>query len=136
MNLLVDSSVWLRILSGRVSTKIVDYMADSETEHQFVSTGMVRLEVMVGARDWHEMLNLQLFFAGFPAEEPTTRTWDEAGRLSLRMKSKGYRLRAQDLLIASVALENDLTLLHADSDFECLAEHEGLKTESLLHLLE
>ena len=55
---------------------------------------------------------------------------------SMRMRTKGFNLRAQDLLIAGVALENDLTLLHADRDFEYLAQHEGLKTESLLHLLE
>jgi len=97
---------------------------------------MVRLEVMLGAQTWNELLDLQLMFSGLVEIAPRDVTWNEAGRLSMRMKGRGFHLRAQDLLIASVALENNLTLVHADRDFDCLAEHEGLKTESLLHLVE
>ena len=115
---------------------MVDHVSMRNTQDEVVTTGMVRLEVMIGAQTWNELLDLQLLFAGFAAVEPSERTWDEAGRLSLRMKGRGFTLRAQDLLIASVAMENNLTLVHADRDFEYLAEHEGLKTESLLHLVE
>jgi len=136
VNLLVDSSVWIRITGHNVSPRISDYFEATRAIHRLCSTGMVRLEVMLGAQSWNELLDLQLLFAGLAVFEPDARTWDDAGRLAHRMKSKGFHLLAQDLLIASVALENNLTLVHADRDFEPLAEHEGLKTESLLHLVE
>lgn len=136
MNLLVDSSVWVRITGRRMSLRFEENFEAARTRHRIYSTGMIRLEVMLGAESWNELLELQLLFSGFAEVEPRAGTWDEAGRLARRMKEKGFRLLAQDLLIASVALENNLTLVHADSDFESLAEHEGLKTESLLHLVE
>ena len=113
-----------------------DYLGAARTEHRICSTGMIRLEVMLGVESWNELLELQLLFSGFAEVEPRAGTWDEAGRLARRMRRMGFRLLAQDLLIASVAIENSLTLVHADRDFDPIAEHEGLRTESLVHLVE
>jgi hypothetical protein len=128
--------VWIRITGRNVIPAISDYFEAARARHRVLTTGMVRLEVMLGAETWSELLELQLLFSTFSEIEPRDVTWDEAGRLAMRMKGRGFHLRAQDLLIASVAIENNLTLVHADRDFEPLAEHEGLKTESLLHLVE
>jgi len=116
--------------------RFIEYFQEARARHTICVTGIVRLEMMMGASSWTELLNLQLLFSNLPAVEPTGGTWDEAGRLCMRMKAKGFNLKGPDLLIASVAIENNLTLVHADRDFDPLAEHEGLKTESLLHLLE
>ena len=136
MNLLVDSSVWLWITGERAAPRFVNYFNAAQAAHTICSTGMVRLEVMLGAESWNELLELQLLFSGFVEVEPRGETWDEAGRLNMRMRAKGFNLKAADLVIASVAIENSLRLVHADSDFESIAQHEGLKTESLLHLVE
>lgn len=135
MNLLVDSSVWVFALGPRRVAAFVEYLSRSALQHQIVSTGMVRLELMAGAVNWPNVLELQLHFSALPEVEPRAETWTEAGRMSMRLKEKGFHLRAADLLTAAVALENDLTLAHADLDFDVLARHEGLRTESLLHLI-
>ena len=135
MPLLVDSSVWMFALGTPPITAIVKYLLERAEEGSLVTTGMVRLEVALGAESWSHLLELQERFSRFRAYEPTSDTWDEAARLHMRMRKKGFDLKAPDLLIAAVALENGLTVLHADRDFEHLAKHEGLKTKSLLHLV-
>ncbi len=136
MNLLVDSSIWISTLGDKGVPGFVDYVDRARTKHQIVTTGMITLEVLLGAESWNQLLELQLHFETLRGFEPTSQTWVDAGRMAMRMRSSGFRLRAQDLLIARVAIENNLTLVHADRDFEPLAEHEGLKTESLLHFVE
>jgi predicted nucleic acid-binding protein len=136
VNLLVDSSVWLWTMGKKVIPGIVKYLEGAESRHRIMTTGMIRLEVAMAAAGWNQLLELNLLFSRIDAAEAMPETWDEAGRLRMRMKMRGMNLKAADLLIASVALEHNLTVLHADQDFEYLAQHEGLKTESLLHLVE
>ena len=96
---------------------------------------MVRLEVMRGAPSWEELLLTQEDLERLVQVEPTSETWTEAGRMGLRLHKRGIQIGNADLLIATVAMEHGMTLLHADRDFEMLAKHEKVKTESLLHLV-
>ena len=135
MNLLVESSVWIHSQLPQTAEAFLGYLDWARSEHRIVVTGMVRLEVMAGARTWEELLAMQEDFDHLTNVEPGPDTWTEAARIRMRLRHRGFHLRSPDLLIAAVALENSLTLVHADHDFEPLADVEGLKTESLLHLM-
>jgi len=43
----------------------------------------------------------------------------------------GKTIPSTDLLIATIALHYDLTLLHSDNHFEQIKEHSDLKTKNL-----
>lgn len=136
MGLLIDSSVWIWYLGPKALEKFEAYILSARSNHLILTTGVIRQEIMLGAGSWKELLEMQLLFEHVPDLPAGTDIWTESARIGMRMKQKGLHLKGPDLLIAAVALENSVMVAHADRDFEYLAQHEGLKTESLLHLVE
>jgi predicted nucleic acid-binding protein len=54
-----------------------------------------------------------------------------AARLYFDLRKKGITIRkSTDCLIAQVAIQNDVLLVHSDSDFELIAKGSELKTFS------
>lgn len=122
---LVDTSVW------------IDYMRDIENdvterldeiqEHglPFGITALVYQEVLQGAASpakfdyLAEFMNAQYFYH---PEDPI-ESYREAARIYFDCRRAGVTIRsAIDCLIARIAIENDLYLLHNDRDFERMAE--------------
>ena len=52
----------------------------------------------------------------------------KAAELYKSLRHKGITIRKSlDFMIASVAIENDIPLIHNDKDFEAIEKHSGLK---------
>lgn len=94
-------------------------------------TGVIIQEVLQGARDETAFARLRLYMDSRPRYES-----NDPGTLHLRAAHLYARCRWQgltprkstDCLIACIAIEHDLTLLHDDRDFETIARIEpGLK---------
>lgn len=81
-------------------------------------TGQVIAEVLQGAsseqffREWIERLAAPYFYP------ETRRTWETAGRISFELRRQGMSTPLADLLIAAVALENDLEIYANDAHFD------------------
>jgi predicted nucleic acid-binding protein len=61
--------------------------------------------------------------------------FDEAGQLYSRARRRGFTIRsAMDCLIAAIAIHHELTLMHADGDFEFIARIAPLRSRNLLRL--
>jgi predicted nucleic acid-binding protein len=58
--------------------------------------------------------------------------WNETWSLGTRLKRVGLTKGFPDILIAATAIYHNAILLHADSDFEAIAQHSDLRTESYL----
>lgn len=99
-------------------------------------TEMVRFEVLAGYRDEHEMGAASFELTALDFLEMNRAVWDEARVLSNRLKRASLPKGLPDLLIAATAIHYDAVLLHADSDFEIIAQHSDLKTESYLEYLD
>jgi len=55
-------------------------------------------------------------------------SYAEAARMYLKLRKKGVTVKSTiDCLIARVAVENELFLLHNDADFDRIAKHFPLK---------
>ncbi|MEE8431229.1 MAG: PIN domain-containing protein, partial [Candidatus Desulfatibia sp.] len=90
--------------------------------------GIVLTEVLQGIRKDSEfkktrdLFNTLLFL---PMPYPV---FLKAAEIYRGLRRKGITIRKSvDCMIASVAIENDIPLLHNDKDFEAIEEHCGLK---------
>ncbi len=96
---------------------------------------MVELELVVGAKDENEVARIQMRLqAGerFPVEEAD---WATAAHIGYSLRRRGVTVGAPDLLLAAVAIRNNVVLLHADRDFDLIAAHSPLRAESLVGLV-
>jgi len=126
--IVADSSVWIDFLNGNDGPQVemLDRLLDRDT----VATGdLILTEVLQGIRDDREFRRVSGLMAALPSHEM-------AG-FDIALKSaKNYRkLRAEgitvrktiDLLIGTFCIENGLTLLHRDRDFDVMEYGLGLK---------
>ena len=85
------------------------------------TTDIVVAEVLQGARsddDFQELADKMEALNFFHAD---TGIWLKAARLSFELKRRGLTTPLSDLVIATVALENDLEIYAVDSDFARVA---------------
>jgi predicted nucleic acid-binding protein len=115
--ILVDSSIWVRALRRGDSPerRELDALLDAD---QVAITDVVAAEVLQGAGSEEEFEE----FAGrldalhyFHADEAL---WLRAARLSFDLKRQGMTTALSDVVVAAVALENDLEVYSIDSDFQ------------------
>ena len=121
---LVDTSAWLEY--GRKHPRPIGVRLKAVLESGtavFVS-GVIVQEVLQGARDALHFQRMREWFAMQRLVPPLSDvdTYVAAARLYAQCRWRGITPRSgNDCLIAQLAVERDLTLLHDDSDFEKIA---------------
>lgn len=122
--ILADTSAWvewLRATGSRVHLRMRELV---EAGDAVASTDPVLLELLAGARDDETRRKLRRMLASFdflPVRGPFD--YEDAADLYRACRRSGSTPRSlMDCLIAAVAIRNGVPVLHADSDFELLAE--------------
>ena len=87
-------------------------------------------EVLRGTRDETEWQRLERQMRGLHLLPMTDEDWYRAARLDWSLRRRGMRFPGTDVIIAQIAIGHGATLLHADADFDRIAQHEPLKVES------
>ena len=122
--MIADSSAWIALLRGNGSVVATRLQAALLSGEQVVMPDVVYQEVLQGARDVHHFLRLQAQLDQVPqfvADDPR-ETARLAATLYARCRWQGITIRSpNDCLIAACAIEAGEPLLHADSDFNCIA---------------
>lgn len=127
MRVLVDTSVWVDFVRDRPLAHVETLAALLDSEAVICMTPQVLQEVLQGALTREHQAALerrfqpvpQLFFADPIAGAVA------AARLYLTCRLAGSTPRsANDCLIAAVAIEHDVALLHNDRDFDAIASVE------------
>lgn len=121
---LADSSAWIDFAGPRPQAVGVRLRKLIESGEPVFLTGVIYQEVLQGARDevrfrrHREWLLAQAFVhPSHPVE-----TYDAAARLYAQCRWQGLTVRKSTAcLIASIAIEHNLSLLHDDRDFEKIA---------------
>ncbi len=118
--ILVDTSVWIEASkrSGvAVAAEVRSLLADDEV----AITDVVIGELLQGSRTdmefdgWADRLQGLHYF-------PASRdVWERAARLSFNLRREGSTTALSDLVIATVAMDNDLAVYAIDSDFSRVA---------------
>lgn len=124
---LVDSTVWIDLLRGNDSPAVMT-LRRLLAEGQAVTAPVILQEVLQGASSPANFQRLREHFLALPMVEPAPGgvTHAAAGELYARCRWQGVTPRSpHDCLIAQLAIEHDLPLLHDDRDFVALAGIDG-----------
>ena len=126
--ILVDSSVWIDYFRGS-STPEVE-MLDSLFGRTRLAVGdLIVAEVLQGVKDEKGFNLVRKTLDAFSRIDIVGHDIAVKAASNYRaLRDKGITVRKTiDTLIATRCIESDLTLLHADKDFEPFADHLGLK---------
>ncbi|NOR12828.1 MAG: PIN domain-containing protein [Candidatus Aminicenantes bacterium] len=127
--ILVDTSILIDYFRGVENKAIKSFNTILDKNLPFGINRLIYLEVLQGSRtekDYKTLkryLDTQVFFDLKNGRESYT----EAAQMYLKLRKKGVTVSTIDCLIARVALENDLFLLHNDKDFTRISSHFSLK---------
>lgn len=131
---ILDTSAWARVSLGRLG-------ADDRSRYEgAVRSGEVmvcepfRIEALYSARDLEQYEGLKQMLDALPSAPTGAQCLGLAlmGQHALvRERSVSHRVKPIDLLIASIAHEQGLGVLHYDHDYDVIAQHAGLRLRSV-----
>lgn len=129
---LQDTSFW--ILANRRSglQSARNRFGELLAARQLAINEIVRLEILLGYKTREDVSRIGDELEAMRLLPLRREVWDETELLGFKLLRVGSGLMIPDLLIAATAIHYGATLLHRDSDFETVAQHSDLRTESYL----
>ncbi len=125
---LVDTTVWIDFFAGR-STLQTDVLEKYVSDQDICICGVILTEVLQGIRSEKEYNTTQKYFDFLLFLPMTQSTFVRAAEIYRCLRQKGITVRKPiDCMIAAVAIEHKVPLLHSDKDFNPIEEHCCLKT--------
>ena len=115
--ILVDTSVWVRALRRGDSQEQRELSALLEAD-EVATTDVVVAEVLQGASSEAEFEDFVRRSEALHYYHATETTWRKAARLSYDLKRQGLTVALSDVVIATVAVENDFEIYSMDTDFQ------------------
>jgi hypothetical protein len=127
--ILVDTSVWIDFLKGVNSRERRTLHRLIDEEEDISITEIILTEIFQGIKEDKDFKTVKDYLLEFPVHRPKgTETYLRAAEIYRDCRKKGKTVRKTvDCIIAAICIENGLTLLHKDSDFELIEGCAGLK---------
>lgn len=122
---LVDTSVWLDFFREKANPAMAHFEAILNENLPFGITGLIYQEVLQGAGSKKDFLKLQRYLGSQKFYHPLDPivTYRHAADLYFRCRRAGVTIRsAMDCLIAQIAIDHNLQLIHNDRDFTNMAD--------------
>ncbi len=124
--ILIDTSAWVEFL--RDTDSAVCRRVDSALGGDIATCDAIRMELLAGARDERHLDALRRLLAMATVLPTRPSHYEQAATVYRRCRREGATVRKLiDCLIASVAIDADVPMLHKDRDFDMLAMHTNLK---------
>jgi predicted nucleic acid-binding protein len=123
--ILVDTSIWIDLLSAKRVRRIPD-----DVLLRFVTCGPVVQEVLQGLRSASQSNAFRQAFLALPilSDPIPLRLFLSASEIYQQGRKKGITIRSSiDCLIAAVAIDNGVPVLHRDRDFSAIARYTALE---------
>jgi predicted nucleic acid-binding protein len=122
--ILVDTSVWVDLFRERRTKSAVRLRGLLDEQRRLAVTPVILQEILQGAADEREFSLLDEYFSSqsmLLLQDPLD-THRRAARLYFDCRHRGFTPRSTvDCLIAQIALDHGVALLHDDRDFEQIA---------------
>ncbi|MDE0103783.1 MAG: PIN domain nuclease [Bryobacterales bacterium] len=123
---LIDTSAWVEFLRDTGSLtceRVTDLLAA-----EIAVCDAILMEVLAGARNERHLLDLRRLLARATVLPTRPIHYEHAATLYRQCRQRGATVRKLiDCLIAAVALDAEVAILHCDADFSTLAAHCGLR---------
>jgi len=131
--ILIDSSVWIDFLNGKNSPErhaLHKLISDSA---KITIAEIIITEVLQGIKRESDFEAVKKFFEKLSIQRPkSTETYVTAARIYRNCRSQGKTIRRTiDCIIAAICIENDIPILHKDSDFDLIASCTELQVVSV-----
>jgi len=128
MMVLVDTTVWIDFFAARSSDHVVALENLIINREDICICGIVLTEVLQGIRKDSEFKKTRDLFNNLLFLPMPYPVFLKSAEIYRGLRRRGITIRKSvDCMIASVAIENDIPLLHNDKDFEAIEEYCGLK---------
>lgn len=130
--LVADSSVWIDFFNKKTTSQIEtikDLIVSEVVVSRITILPTILQEVLQGINNnkYYEVVKDNLYGFNFLVYDSYNASVNAAD-LFRYLQKKGVTIRkSNDCLIASLCIENDLSLLHKDRDFDNIAKHTSLK---------
>jgi len=123
--ILVDTSVLIDYFRGDENEATKKFQDVLERNLPFGINQLIYLEVLQGCRTEkdYKILKKHLDTQVFYELKNGRDSYAEAAQMYLKLRKKGVTVSTIDCIIARMALENDLFLLHNDKDFTKISRH-------------
>ena len=129
---LVDTTAWIDFFADRPQPHVAALHKLIEDDADLCVCGVILAEVLQGIRADADYRKAKKYFGSLVLMPMRRVTYEKSAELYRSLRKKGVTIRKPiDCMIASVAIEHDLPLLHNDRDFDQIARHSKLKIMKL-----
>lgn len=119
---LIDTSAWIQFFRKKGNPELKNTVARLLQIQQAAYTCPVYYELYFGAKS-HEIEDLELGLSFAQRYPVNVDHWDQAARTANQLRLKGFSVPASDILIATVASDEELSLLSNDKHFVTVKEN-------------
>lgn len=127
---LVDTSAWILSFKKGGNLKLKEFLKKTVRAGLAATSPIIILELIQGCRTKEEQDALRVRLESLDVFSITKSIWERAYELAFSLRRKGLTVPTVDLIIAAIAIENNLLLLHQDRHFEMITStYPGLKTQ-------
>ena len=125
---LIDSTIWIDFFHDISKSHVMILEEYIKNDEDICICGVILTEVLQGIRHDTDYLRSKDYFDALTFLPMTKATFLKSSELYRSLRIKGVTIRKPvDCMIASVAIEHDLPLLHNDRDFSLIARHSRLR---------
>ena len=125
---LVDTTVWIDFFADRNEPHVATLKDLIENEEDLSLCGVILAEVLQGIRSDADFVKTKEYLDDLIFLPMRQATFLRAEEVYRSLRKKGITIRKPiDWMIASVAIQYDIHLLHNDRDFDHIARHSKLR---------
>ena len=133
--ILVDTSVWSLALRKKEKTdqemRVINQLSKIINNLDMVIIGPIRQEILSGITDKKKYEELREKISIFEDFQLHTYDYELAAELFNECRKHGIQGSHIDYLICAVAINNDMSILTLDNDFQLYKKHMKLKIEKI-----
>lgn len=115
--ILVDTSIWIEYFKG--NKQVVDLIHD-KVQYSIYIAGPSITELIQGLKTSSEKVIFADLLGSLPSLPVTDQDWIDAGKIGSTLREKGITVPLPDLLIYTLAFNNNCSLYSKDKHFKMI----------------
>ncbi|HIJ64318.1 MAG TPA: PIN domain nuclease [Candidatus Hydrogenedentes bacterium] len=126
--ILVDTSTWIDFFAKRRSPHVETLISSIKDSEDICICGIILTEILQGIRDDTQHRKTKTYLGELIFLPMTYPTFVKSADIYRSLRRKGITVRKPvDCMIAAVAIEHEVSLLHNDKDFAPMEKYCNLK---------